>query len=230
MLHNIVLTLFQRRGPTLYQRCATLKNRRRIFFHFQRRINVISTRIHNVETTSIRRQNFGWDLFSFNVIVFNMMMSVSILLQVNPTKAGVQLVLGWTSEPLTFCRNYSGLFYRKKNIHRISLEGRNLKSSKSENTDSVWLFMVWYVYISWGTLKTVRGKKNTIFHYHGMLKRLMKSAEKTSGCLIFISKSAKDVYVQLWKVTTHFSKEQRFYEGDPTPSPKLYMVKNNQPL
>ena len=33
--------LFQ--APTLYQRCATLKMRRRILFHFQRRINVIST-------------------------------------------------------------------------------------------------------------------------------------------------------------------------------------------
>ena len=52
---NVVSTLFQRRALTLYQRCATLKIRRRILFHFQRRINVISTLIHNVETTLIRR-------------------------------------------------------------------------------------------------------------------------------------------------------------------------------
>ena len=53
-LCNVVSTLFQRRALTLYQRCATLKIRLRILFHFQRRINVISTFIHNVETTLIR--------------------------------------------------------------------------------------------------------------------------------------------------------------------------------
>ena len=42
---NVVPTLFQRWPLTLYQRCATLKIRRRILFHFQRRINVISTLI-----------------------------------------------------------------------------------------------------------------------------------------------------------------------------------------
>ena len=59
-LCNVVSTLFQRRCPTLYQRCATVENRRRILFHFQPRINVISTLIHNVETTLIRRWNVGW--------------------------------------------------------------------------------------------------------------------------------------------------------------------------
>ena len=54
-LFLICVTLFQRRPLTLYQRCATLKIRRRILFHFQRRIKVISTLIHNVETTLIRR-------------------------------------------------------------------------------------------------------------------------------------------------------------------------------
>ena len=54
-LCNVVSTLFQRRALTLYQRCATLKIRRRILFHFQRRINAISTLIHNLETTLIRR-------------------------------------------------------------------------------------------------------------------------------------------------------------------------------
>ena len=59
-LCNVVSTLFRRRALTLYQRCATLKIRRRILFHFQRRINVISTLIHNVETILIRRWNGGW--------------------------------------------------------------------------------------------------------------------------------------------------------------------------
>ena len=54
-LCNVVLTLFQRRALTLYQRCATLKVRRLILFHFQCRINVISMLIHSDETTLIRR-------------------------------------------------------------------------------------------------------------------------------------------------------------------------------
>ena len=57
---NVVSALFQRQALTLYRRCATLKIRRRILFHFQRQINVISTLIHNVETTLIRRSNVGW--------------------------------------------------------------------------------------------------------------------------------------------------------------------------
>ena len=48
-LCNVVSTLFRRWVPTLYQRCATLKNGRRILFHFQRKINVISTLIYNVD-------------------------------------------------------------------------------------------------------------------------------------------------------------------------------------
>ena len=52
---NVVSTLFQRRALALYQRCATLKIQRQILFHFQRRINVILTLIHKVETTLIRR-------------------------------------------------------------------------------------------------------------------------------------------------------------------------------
>ena len=40
-LYNVSLTLFQRRDPTLFQRLGTLKNQRRILFHFQRRINGI---------------------------------------------------------------------------------------------------------------------------------------------------------------------------------------------
>ena len=41
-LCNIVLTLFQRRAPALYQRCATLKIWSRILFHFRSIVNVIS--------------------------------------------------------------------------------------------------------------------------------------------------------------------------------------------
>ena len=58
---NVVSTLFQRRALTLYQRCTTLKIRRRILLHFQRRIDVISTLIHNVETKPIQRLNVGWE-------------------------------------------------------------------------------------------------------------------------------------------------------------------------
>ena len=66
-LCNVVSTLFQRRALTLYQRCATLKIRRRILFHFQRRINVISTLIHNVETIAaskiFHKKDFSSDSF-----------------------------------------------------------------------------------------------------------------------------------------------------------------------
>ena len=69
-LCNVVSTLFQRRALTLYQHCATLKIRRRILFHFQRRINVISTLIHNVETMLIRRWNVGWDISTIYISTF----------------------------------------------------------------------------------------------------------------------------------------------------------------
>ena len=39
-LCNVVSTLFERRALMLYQRCAKLKIRRRILFHFQRRITL----------------------------------------------------------------------------------------------------------------------------------------------------------------------------------------------
>ena len=61
-LCNVVSTLFQRRTLTLYQRCAMLKIRRQILFHFQRGINVILTLIHKVETTLIRSWSVGWVL------------------------------------------------------------------------------------------------------------------------------------------------------------------------
>ena len=71
-LCNVVSTLFQGWTLTLYQRCATLKIRCRILFHFQRRINVISTLFHNVETTLIWRWNVVWvDLSkAFGPVVF----------------------------------------------------------------------------------------------------------------------------------------------------------------
>ena len=49
-LWSFVLTFFQRRTPTLYQSCATLKIRLWIFVRFQRRINVILT-LQDVEAT-----------------------------------------------------------------------------------------------------------------------------------------------------------------------------------
>ena len=58
-LCKVHLTLFQCWTPTLYQCCATLKIRLTILFHFQRRINIISMAIPNVETTLIRHWNIG---------------------------------------------------------------------------------------------------------------------------------------------------------------------------
>ena len=52
---KVVSTLFQSQAPTLCQCCATLKTRRRILFHFQSWINVISTLILSVETKLIQR-------------------------------------------------------------------------------------------------------------------------------------------------------------------------------
>ena len=67
-LADVEATLQQRRynvvstsSTNVVQRCATLKIWRRILFHFQRQINVISMLTHNVETTLIRRQKVGWD-------------------------------------------------------------------------------------------------------------------------------------------------------------------------
>ena len=57
-------TLLQREALTLYQHCAMLKIQRPVLFHFRRRINVISTLIHNVENTLIRRWNVGWERYS----------------------------------------------------------------------------------------------------------------------------------------------------------------------
>ena len=59
-LYKVVSTLFQRQALKLYQRCTMVKILRWIMFHFQHRINVISTFIHNVETTLNRRWNVGW--------------------------------------------------------------------------------------------------------------------------------------------------------------------------
>ena len=56
-LYNVVLTLFQRRAPTLNQFCGTLKIRRQFLIHFQLLISVISTLVHNVEKMLI--QSFG---------------------------------------------------------------------------------------------------------------------------------------------------------------------------
>ena len=108
-LNNVVSTLLQRRALMLYQRCATLKIRRRILFHFQHRINVISTLIHNVDVI-----NYPWhteypnlilqfqegggcgggNIFSYNVI-FSLMPSLGS---------------GWTSTStsISVCKYYIG--------------------------------------------------------------------------------------------------------------------------
>ena len=59
---NVEDTLKQRQDKVV----STLKIRRRIFFHFQHRINVISKLIHNVETTLMRRWNVDWDRIYYN--------------------------------------------------------------------------------------------------------------------------------------------------------------------
>ena len=56
-LCNVFSTLFQRRALTLYQCCVKWKIQHRILLYFQRRIDIISTLIHNVETTLIWRWN-----------------------------------------------------------------------------------------------------------------------------------------------------------------------------
>ena len=75
-LRNVVSTLLQR-FATLFRRyfnvglrhCATLCNiEKPTLFHFQSWINVISTLIHNVETTLVRRWNLCWELPYQNVV------------------------------------------------------------------------------------------------------------------------------------------------------------------
>ena len=87
-LCNVVSMLFQRRALTLHQRCVTLKIRRRILLHFQRRINVISMLIHNVETTLIRRWNVGWEKHPFKTT--NKRTHISLLIN--------QVVSKWTKD------------------------------------------------------------------------------------------------------------------------------------
>ena len=54
LLYQRHATLFQRGTPTLKQHCQRLKIRRRIIFHFQHQINVISTLLYKAEATMIR--------------------------------------------------------------------------------------------------------------------------------------------------------------------------------
>ena len=69
MLFQCCAMLFWRCFNVGVRRCATLKNRRRILFHFQSRINVISMLIHNVETTLIRHWNVGWAFLKKSYII-----------------------------------------------------------------------------------------------------------------------------------------------------------------
>ena len=62
-LCNVVSTLFQRRALALYQRCATLKIRRRILFHFQRWSTTLKQRWSDVEMLAgekFPRQRLQW--------------------------------------------------------------------------------------------------------------------------------------------------------------------------
>ena len=70
-MYNLDLTLFKSWTQTLYQCYATLKLQLRILFHFQRRINIISSVIRNVETTLIWRWNVGWVVSMKKVILMN---------------------------------------------------------------------------------------------------------------------------------------------------------------
>ena len=75
-LCHIVLAIS---GTDIVSTLWNVKNRRRFMFHFQRRINVISTLIHSIERTLIRRWNIGWEcfqleckyIFHFFITVFN---------------------------------------------------------------------------------------------------------------------------------------------------------------
>ena len=57
-LCNIASTLFPNQAWTLYQCCATLEIRRWILFHFQHRINVISTLIWHWNLTGLIQSIF----------------------------------------------------------------------------------------------------------------------------------------------------------------------------
>ena len=57
-LCNIASTLFPNQAWTLYQCCATLEIRRWILFHFQHRINVISTLIWHRNLTGLIQSIF----------------------------------------------------------------------------------------------------------------------------------------------------------------------------
>ena len=93
-LCNVVSTLFQRRALTLYQCCATLKIWRQILFHFQRRINVISTLIQNIETMLIRRWNVDLEAFLFEMILFYARLNIWIS----------STTIYRSSRPEVFCR------------------------------------------------------------------------------------------------------------------------------
>ena len=58
---------------SLFGLVSTLRIRLRILFHFQRRINVISTSIHNVETTLIQQWNVGWVVSTKKLILRNIL-------------------------------------------------------------------------------------------------------------------------------------------------------------
>ena len=59
-MNTVSKLFFQRETPIFCQNCPMLKIRSHIFFHLQGRINVISTLIHNVDTTLIQPWYISW--------------------------------------------------------------------------------------------------------------------------------------------------------------------------
>ena len=75
-MSNIDLTLFKLWTPIQYRYCATLKVQPRTLFHFQCRINVISTVIHNAETPVIRCWNGGCVVSMKKLILRNILPAI----------------------------------------------------------------------------------------------------------------------------------------------------------
>ena len=75
---NVISMLFQRRGPTLYQRCGTLKTDVEFSFIF----NVESTLFQCWSTTLIRLGNAGWVCESIEISFNNDLKFIELLLAI----------------------------------------------------------------------------------------------------------------------------------------------------
>ena len=101
---------------TLKQRWSV---RRLILFHFQCRIKVVSTLIHNVKTTLIWRWNVGWDLYkngeaisSFKMLCKLAKHSCTISTAQNMTEYGFSLTVIFLYKNCRFWP-YTGVYQRK---------------------------------------------------------------------------------------------------------------------